>query len=154
MKAFRNILSCVYIGATLCSAVFFMNMPEFPLNVGACSWVYALVLFFFSDELGLLGLLGFVWFAVFWVVLLIAVILTFKGKFTLLCVISAIDVLVTLTFLAVRGIANDWVVDPAFLLDGIITLVISTALITATVLCRKKVMRTDVDDFLTEQKAL
>lgn len=152
MKVFRNILCCVYIGATLCSAAFFANMLEFPLNVGGGSWFYALVLMFFFEEPGLLGLLGFVWFAAFWVLLLIAAILAYKGKFTLLCVFSAIDALVTLTCLTVRGIADNWTVEPTFLVDGIITLVITAALITATVLCRKKVLRTDVDEFLLEQR--
>lgn len=152
MKAFRNILSCVYIAATVCSAAFFTNLFEFPLNVGGGSWVYALVLMFFSDEPGWLGFGGFVWFAAFWVVLLIAAILAYKGKFTLLCVFAAIDTLFTLLFVILRGIMDAWVVDPAILLEGIITLVITAALITATVLCRKKVLQTDVDEFLREQR--
>ena len=152
MKVFRNILSCVYIAATVCSAAFLTNLFEFPLNVGGGSWVYALGLMFLSDELGLFGLLGFVWFAAFWVVLLIAAILAYKGKFTLLCVFSAIDALFTLSFVILRGIMDAWTVDPAILLEGIITLVITAALITATVLCRKKVLRTDVDEFLLEQR--
>lgn len=152
MKLFRNILSCVYIGATVCSAAFFVSHLEFPLNVGGSSWFYALGLMMFSEEPGLMGIMGFVWFAAFWVVLLIAAILAYKGKFTLLCVFSAIDALVILTCLTVRGIADAWTVEPTFLVDGIITLVITAALITATVLCRKKVLRTDVDEFLLEQR--
>lgn len=152
MKAFRNILSCVYIAATVCSAAFFTNLFEFPLNVGGGSWFYALALMFFPEELGLLGLLVFVWFAAFWVVLLIAAILAYKGKFTLLCVFAAIDTLFTLLFVILRGIMDAWVVDPAILLEGIITLVITVSLITATVLCRKKVLQTDVDEFLREQR--
>ena len=152
MKVFRNILSCVYIAATVCSAAFFTSLFEFPLNVGGGSWVYALVLMFFSDDPGWLGFGGLVWFAAFWVVLLIAAILAYKGKFTLLCVFAAIDALFTLSFVILRGIMDAWVVDPAILLEGIITLVITAALITATVLCRKKVLRTDVDEFLLEQR--
>ena len=152
MKVFRNILCCVYIGATVCSAAFFANMLEFPLNVGGGSWFYALALMFFFEEPGLLGLLGFVWFAAFWVVLLIAAILAYKGKFTLLCVFAAIDALATLAYMILWGIVNAWAVEQALLLDGIITLVITAALITATVLCGKKVMQTDVDEFLREQR--
>lgn len=152
MKAFRNILSCVYIAATVCSVAFFTNLFEFPLNVGGGSWIYALTLMMFSDEPGLMGFLGFVWFAAFWVALLIAAILAYKGKFTLLCVFAAIDALFTLVFVILRGIMDAWVLDPAILLEGIITMVIAAALITATLLCRKKVLRTDVDEFLLEQR--
>lgn len=152
MKLFRNILSCVYIGATVCSAAFFASHLEFPLNVGGSSWFYALGLMMFSEEPGLLGLMGFLWFAAFWVVFLIAVILAYKGKFALLCVFSAIDTLVTMAYLILRGIVDAWVVEQTFLFDGIITFAVAVSLITATVLCRKQVMRTDVDDFLEEQR--
>lgn len=153
MKVLRNILSCIYLAATVCSLMFFANMWEFPLTIGAGSWIYALVIMMLSEELSAwVGLLGAVWFISFWVLLVISAILAYKGKFMLLCVYSGVDALVTAGYLALRLFWDRDILQAAFIIDGVVSVFFTAAMITATVLCRNKEMQTDVDVFLREQR--
>lgn len=153
MKAFRNVLSGIYLVATVCSLAFFANMWEFPLTIGAGSWMYALGLMLLSEDYAVwIGLLGIVWFIAFWVLLIISAILAYRGRFGLLCVFACVDALITAGYLVLRLLCDWDAMQQTFILDGIVTVLFSAVMIAVTVICRNKEMQTDVDVFLREQR--
>lgn len=150
MKVFRNILCWIYIGTTLCSLMFISQIWEFPLAVGAGSWIYALVIIMVYAEQRAVAIFALLWFVAFWVLLLISAILAYKDKFTVLCVFCAADTLITIAFAILPVLQSSGVLWQSFLRDGVPSVLITAVMITAAVLCRKKEMRTDVDEFLRE----
>lgn len=152
MKGFRNVLSGIYLVATVCSLVFFANMGEFPLTIGAGSWMYALGLMLLSEDYAVwIGLLGIVWFMAFWVLLLISAILAYRGRFGLLCVFACVDALITAGYLVLWLLLGWDAMQQTFVLDGIVTVLFSVAMIAVAVICGRKEMQTDVDEFLKER---
>lgn len=153
MKAFRNVLCGIYLVATVCSLAYFANMWEFPLTIGAGSWMYALGLMLLSEDYAVwIGLLGIVWFMAFWVLLIISAILAYRGRFGLLCVFACVDALITAGYLVLRLLCDWDAMQQTFIMDGIVSVLFTAVVIAVTVICRNKEMQTDVDVFLREQR--